>query len=88
MVYKYGFSDNQSLEGYYNNFAMSHFDVNDFQEQSIPDVIKPEFGVVTECRYTLTLFTLVWTELLMNFILSQSSNATLILIISLAERML
>ena len=52
MVYKYGFSDNQSLEGYYNNFAMSHFDVNDFQEQSIPDVIKPEFGVVTECRYT------------------------------------
>ena len=51
MVYKYGFSKDKSLKGYYSDFAMSHFDVADFQEQSVPDVVKDEFGVVTMCRY-------------------------------------
>ena len=63
--------------GYYNNFAMSHFDVNDFQEQSIHEVVKPELELSQSAGTHLTLFTLVWTELFMNFILSQSSNATL-----------
>ena len=51
MVYKYGISQDQSLTNYYKEFAMSKFNVSDFQEQSPPDNPKvEEFGVVEICR--------------------------------------
>jgi hypothetical protein len=49
MVYQYGHSETETLEGYIN-FTLSTFDVADFQNQSIPSEVPAKFGEVKECR--------------------------------------
>lgn len=62
MVYKYGYSDDNSLNGYYVNFSMSRFNTADFDPRSTPDMIDPSFGTnVTECWYgSLLIFIKTW----------------------------
>ena len=50
MVYKEAASPNRTLAGY-NNWSLSIFDVNDFQNRSVPDEVDPSFGDVDVCRY-------------------------------------
>ena len=50
MVYQQTDSPHHSLAGY-NNWSLSIFDVNDFQNRSIPDDVDPSFGDVMYCRY-------------------------------------
>ncbi|KAH3736774.1 hypothetical protein DPMN_043347 [Dreissena polymorpha] len=50
MVYKYVYSPNQTMTGYYETFRMSVFDVANFQKDSMPEDPKfKEFGNVTTC---------------------------------------
>ncbi|KAL4232704.1 Anoctamin-4 [Mactra antiquata] len=52
MVYKYGYSSDQTLDGYFTNFSMSRFNTADFEDRSVPEEIDPSFGpTVTECWY-------------------------------------
>ncbi|XP_060596933.1 anoctamin-4-like isoform X3 [Ruditapes philippinarum] len=52
MVYKYGYSNDGTLNDYYTNFSMSVFNTADFDEDGLPDEIEPQFGTnVTECWY-------------------------------------
>jgi len=53
LVYQLAVSQDQSLHGYVNS-SLSHFDVRDFQERSVPrPEILHEFQNVTDCRYVL-----------------------------------
>lgn len=50
MVYKYVYSPDQTMSGYYNNFSMSQFRVAEFSKDSVPsDPKTEEFGNVTIC---------------------------------------
>lgn len=49
MVYKYGYSDDGSLNDYFRNFSMSRFNTADFAEDGRPDEVEASFGNVTEC---------------------------------------
>ncbi|XP_052279240.1 anoctamin-4-like isoform X4 [Dreissena polymorpha] len=52
MVYKYVYSPDQTMTGYYETFRMSVFDIADFQKDSMPEDPKfKEFGNVTTCMY-------------------------------------
>ncbi|XP_033740659.1 anoctamin-4-like isoform X4 [Pecten maximus] len=51
LVYRYGYSSDQSMDGY-ANFSLSVFNVNDYQTESTPDDPQIDiFGNVTYCRY-------------------------------------
>ena len=52
MVYKFQFSESNTLGGYIDN-SLSYFNVSDFQAQSVPDQpYVPQIGNVTYCRYS------------------------------------
>ena len=54
MVYKYGYSNDGTLNDYYSNFSMSLFKTADFDDDGRPDEIEPAFGAnVTECWYNI-----------------------------------
>nr|XP_022287595.1 anoctamin-4-like isoform X1 [Crassostrea virginica] len=51
LVYKYGYSPDQTLSGY-TNFSLSNFQVQYLEPESVPDKMNIEiFGNVTQCRY-------------------------------------
>ncbi|XP_041351905.1 anoctamin-4-like isoform X2 [Gigantopelta aegis] len=51
LVYKYGYSNNNSLDGYMA-WSLSKFYVKDFEPESVPSDNKTDvFGVVTQCFY-------------------------------------
>jgi len=50
MVYKYGYSVDGTMKGYYTNFSMSEFRVSEFSADSVPSDPKvEEFGIVSVC---------------------------------------
>ncbi|WAR09218.1 ANO5-like protein [Mya arenaria] len=49
MVYKYGYSSDQSMHGYYETFRMSKFDISGFHNDSRPTSVEPEFGNLSIC---------------------------------------
>ncbi|XP_052808380.1 anoctamin-4-like isoform X2 [Mya arenaria] len=51
MVYKYGYSSDQSMHGYYETFRMSKFDISGFHNDSRPTSVEPEFGNLSICMY-------------------------------------
>jgi len=55
MVYMFTVSPENSLKGYVNN-SLSYFNINDFQTQSTPVDVDPEYINVTECRFVILLF--------------------------------
>ena len=57
LVYRYGYSDDQTLNGY-TNFSLSVFATKDFQPQSVPlPSVISDTGNVTECRLVCLPFT-------------------------------
>ena len=50
LVYKYGYSGDETMKGYYENFRLSYFNTSEFHADSRPNTIPEEFGTnVTEC---------------------------------------